>query len=249
VIQISSLPFPIARHQLGSANEIRLQVDRILSHRLFSRSPRLSQLFRFAIEKSLAGETHLLKEYTIGVDVFGRSEDFDGRLDSIVRVEASRLRKKLSIYYETAGKADRLMITMQQGGYIPCLTTRESMPMASQPAPLIGMLDCRNNINHHGRGAQCTLGEGIVSLNFASLATIGEVFAFIVVCVDQFMDPAEQCRIVETALSKASGVAIISNLECLDILPAVIGTARSNRKGALSERQTLAGVGNSGLSA
>jgi hypothetical protein len=207
-------------------------------------------LFRFAIEKSLAGETHLLKEYTIGVDVFGRSENFDGRLDSIVRVEASRLRKKLTLYYETAGKTDRLIITMQQGGYIPCLTTRESMPTGLQPGPLIGILDCRNNINsRHGRGAQYILGEGIVSLNFASLATIGEVFAFIVVCVDQRMDPAEQCRIVETALSKAPGVAIISNLECLDILPAVIGTARSNRQYALSERQTLAGVDSSGLSA
>jgi hypothetical protein len=203
----------------------------------------LSQLFRFAIEKSLAGKTHLLKEYTIGVDVFGRSENFDGRLDSIVRVEASRLRKKLTRYYETAGKADRLIITMEQGGYTPCLTTRESMAVASQSAPLIGVLDCRNNVNNYlAHGAQCTLGEGIVSLNFASLATIGEVFAFIVVCIDRLMDPAEQCRIVETALSKASGVAIISNVECLDILPTVIGTAVSGKKGASSDRLTLAGV-------
>ena len=52
----------------------------------------MSGFLRYVVERALAGEGDQLKEYVIGVAVFGRGDDYDPRLDSIVRVEARRLR-------------------------------------------------------------------------------------------------------------------------------------------------------------
>ena len=48
----------------------------------------------WAVERTLAGDRQSLKESIIGVEVFDRGPDFDPRIDSIVRVEARRLRRK-----------------------------------------------------------------------------------------------------------------------------------------------------------
>ena len=58
-----------------------------------------------------------LKEYTIATEVFGRSGDFDARTDSVVRVQAKRLRAKLQEYYETEGKSDKIIIEIPKGHY------------------------------------------------------------------------------------------------------------------------------------
>ena len=52
------------------------------------------------MQAAVEGRQESLKEYSIGVDVFERSPDFDPKLDSIVRVQAGRLRLKLTEYYE-----------------------------------------------------------------------------------------------------------------------------------------------------
>lgn len=112
--------------QASLASSVTVQMERILGHDLFIRSPRLSQLFRFVVGMSLEGKTHCLKEYTIAVDVFGRPDSFDCRMDSIVRVEAARLRKKLSLFYRTFGASDRLVLTLPATGYEPVILLRES---------------------------------------------------------------------------------------------------------------------------
>lgn len=214
------LQFPLERQHLGLAADIRLQVDRILSHELFSRSKRLSQLFRFAVEKSLAGEAHTLKEYTIGVDVFGRPEAFDCRMDSIVRVEASRLRRKLKMFYETAGRNDRLVITMPPSGYTLLLTICNSSSHTLSSMPSVGFLDCRKSITDNLAGAPLQLPNGgkVAHLSYASLSEVHHVFDFIVVCVDPNLENAERQQMIEAALAKSLGIAIISDGRCLDIL-------------------------------
>ena len=71
------------------------------------------------------------KEYTIGVQVFGRPEDFDPRVDAIVRVEASRLRARLKEYYEGNGKDDHIVIELPRGNYAPVFRLRNA-PVASE---------------------------------------------------------------------------------------------------------------------
>lgn len=103
------------------------QLSRILSSQTFSRSKRLGRFLSFTVEQSLEGNQSEIKEYLVGVEVFNRLETFDPRIDSIVRVEARRLRSKMEKYYTTEGKNDPLVIEFQRGSYVPSIGTREQM--------------------------------------------------------------------------------------------------------------------------
>ncbi|MEP6783687.1 MAG: hypothetical protein ABI983_08455, partial [Acidobacteriota bacterium] len=65
-------------------SDVRAELDRILATKGFSSAGRLSRLLRYVVEKTLAGETDQLKEYSVGVEVFDRDDKYDPRLDSIV---------------------------------------------------------------------------------------------------------------------------------------------------------------------
>ena len=97
--------------------EVRAELDRILISKGFASAGRLSRLLRYVVEKTLAGESNQLKEYAVGIEVFERDEKYDPRLDSIVRVEAGRLRSKLDEYYNNGGLSSGIRIDLPKGGY------------------------------------------------------------------------------------------------------------------------------------
>ena len=107
-----------------SSDEIRAQLDRVLASDEFANADRMSAFLRYVVERALAGESDHIKEYAIGVDVFGRNGDYDPRLDSIVRVEARRLRAKVDDYYAARGGADPVIIRMRRGSYVPSFERR-----------------------------------------------------------------------------------------------------------------------------
>jgi hypothetical protein len=107
----------VQTHPDPSPEQIRTQLERILDSRGFKRSPRLQRFLRYAVEITLSGDEDRLKEYTLGLEVFDRDADFDPRLDSIVRVEAFRARKKLARYYATDGSDDHIVIYLTKGDY------------------------------------------------------------------------------------------------------------------------------------
>jgi adenylate cyclase len=96
---------------------VRAQLERILASPGFANAGRLSRFLRFVVERTLEGEGDQLKEYRLGTEVFDRSADYDPRLDSIVRVEARRLRAKLAEYYAGPGQGDPVLIGMDKGSY------------------------------------------------------------------------------------------------------------------------------------
>lgn len=100
-------------------------LERILNSQVFAGSPRQQRFLRYVLEQSLVEDTKHLKGYTIGVEVFDRGFDFDPNLDSIVRVEAGRLRSKLREYYEHEGKEDIVLFTFPKGGYAIEITFRK----------------------------------------------------------------------------------------------------------------------------
>lgn len=112
--------------------DIRAELDRILAAKGFSSAGRLSKLLRYVVEKTLAGETGQLKEYAVGVEVFERDQTYDPRLDSIVRVEAGRLRSRLDEYYNGEGASSPIRITLPRGGYAAQFEHRPARP--AQPA-------------------------------------------------------------------------------------------------------------------
>ena len=109
-------------------NGVAAQLEKILASQSFASGSQASRLLRFVVERTLEGREEEIKESVLGVEVFGR-RSFDPRTDPIVRVEASRLRQKLTSYYESEGKDDAIRITFPKRGYVPVFEPRE------KPAP------------------------------------------------------------------------------------------------------------------
>ncbi len=91
----------------------------MLASTAFRTSGRSAKLLKFLVEETLAGRADRLKDYTLGAEALGRGDSFDPRTDPIARVEASRLRSRLELYYGTEGHADPVRITLPKGGYVP----------------------------------------------------------------------------------------------------------------------------------
>src|SRR5690242_9425498 len=112
---------------------VRSQLERIERHPLFVRSARMRRFLEFTIESALAGRSEHLKEYVLGVEVFGRAETHDPRIDPIVRVEARRLRAKLFAYYTSDGAEDDLILEYPRGSYVPQFRLREEPDRRAVP--------------------------------------------------------------------------------------------------------------------
>src|SRR5262245_2495427 len=91
----------------------------------------MSGFLRYVVDRSLAGEGDKVKEYAMGIDFFGGDHDYDPRIDSIVRVEARRLRSKVDEYYAGPGRDDPVVIRLRRGSYVPAFEKRT----ADAPAP------------------------------------------------------------------------------------------------------------------
>lgn len=121
-----------------SGDDVRRQLDRLLASAGFANAGRMSRFLKFVVEQTLAGEGERLKEYVIGVEVFDRDASYDPRLDSIVRVEATRLRSKLAEYYAGEGRGDALVLSLPKGGYAPIATLGHQSAAANGAPPTNG---------------------------------------------------------------------------------------------------------------
>jgi len=98
---------------------VRSALERVLASPQFVASPRASRFLQYVAEAELAGRGSGLKEYVLGVEVFDRRPSFDPRTDTIVRVEAVKLRKRLRAYYRGSGRLDPVLIDVPKGSYEP----------------------------------------------------------------------------------------------------------------------------------
>jgi Tol biopolymer transport system component len=115
-----------------SAAKVRAQLSRILQSSRFAGAPSLSRFLAHIVENTLEGKSSELKEYALGIDVFDRGEAFDPRFDTIVRVQARRLRSKLEEYYSAEGAEDLVVIGLAKGRYVPEFRERvRQSPVAS----------------------------------------------------------------------------------------------------------------------
>lgn len=102
-----------------SAGLIRQELGKLLLHDKLKLSGRNRRFLAFVVNEGLEGRADRIKAYPIGVDVFGRGDDFDPTVDPIVRIEATRIRAALAAYYAGAGMDDQVRITIPPGSYIP----------------------------------------------------------------------------------------------------------------------------------
>src|SRR5580658_6448887 len=98
---------------------VLLELQEILASPHFSNSKRYPALLRYIVEKTLAGESDLLKERTLGVEVFDRPASYDTNADTVVRYTAGEVRKRLSLYYHELDRKPTIQISLPAGSYIP----------------------------------------------------------------------------------------------------------------------------------
>lgn len=116
----------------GARSAVRRQLDRIDHSAGFAGSRRLMTLLRHLVEETLEGRGGGLVESAIGNALYHRDPPYDPRIDSTVRVEIRRLRRKLAAYYAGEGRADAIRIDVPVGGYTPLFSeasTGASMPL------------------------------------------------------------------------------------------------------------------------
>src|SRR5215467_549059 len=114
----------------------KIQIQRIVSSKAFKTSEVHRNLFNYLAEKSLGGEAHNLKEYTVGLDVFGKPASYDPRQESVVRMHVGRLRQKLAEYYRTEGTDDPVIVDLPKGGFALTFETRP-VPLAPLPVEVV----------------------------------------------------------------------------------------------------------------
>jgi hypothetical protein len=107
----------------------RAELKAVLASQEFLRAPKLAHLLAYLCEKLFAGEASQIKEYSIGLEVFNRGASFDQDSDSIVRVEANRLRKRLAEYYAGDGASHAMQITIPVGQYVPRFGSKPAPPV------------------------------------------------------------------------------------------------------------------------
>jgi hypothetical protein len=94
------------------------QIEKLVSSHVLHGSESLCKLLRYLAKHALDHPGTPIKEYQIATEVFGRSDDFDPQLDSMVRVQAGRLRGKLAEYYSANGADDAVIVDLPKGTYV-----------------------------------------------------------------------------------------------------------------------------------
>lgn len=123
------------------AEAVRAELEKIVASTVFRRAVRLRTLLQYVVSEALNDPGLALKEYHIGIEIFGKPESFDPRADPIVRVEAGRLRLKLRSYYAVEGALDAIEIAVPVGSYAPVFRHRAvadaapAVPSASGQPP------------------------------------------------------------------------------------------------------------------
>src|ERR1051326_1481999 len=122
-------------HASGADEKVAEQLNRILASKAFRQADRLKRFLTFIVEETLAGRGERLKEFVVGVEVFGKDDSFDPRNDPIVRVQARRLRSQLARYYREEGQDDELIIELPKGGYSPVFRPMKGAPSRRSVVP------------------------------------------------------------------------------------------------------------------
>jgi hypothetical protein len=108
------------RPKTGQDQEaVLLELQEVLASPHFCNSKRYPALLKYIVENTLAGKADLLKERTLGVEVFDRLPSYDTNADTVVRYTAGEVRKRLSLYYHELDRTPVIQISLPAGSYIP----------------------------------------------------------------------------------------------------------------------------------
>jgi hypothetical protein len=117
------------------------QINRLVNSHALHGSESLCKLLRYLAKHAVDHPGTPIKEFQIATEVFGRSADFDPQLDSMVRVQAGRLRSKLAEYYSSDGLEDSTVVELPKGTYVLAFHPRSISPAKAPVAGPNGIVD------------------------------------------------------------------------------------------------------------
>jgi hypothetical protein len=117
-----------------SVEEQRAEVERILHAPQFRRAPKLQRFLQVICDYQFRDQRAEINEYVIATQAFGKGPEFDPTEDSLVRVQAREVRRRLREYYQGEGKASRWILDVPAGHYVPVFTPA-AIPEARIEAP------------------------------------------------------------------------------------------------------------------
>jgi hypothetical protein len=137
---------------------ILLELKEILASPHFSNSKRYPALLQYIVENTLDGKADLLKERTLGVEVFDRPASYDTNADTVVRYTAGEVRKRLSLYYHELGRKPVIQISLPAGSYVPEFL--HALDEVDEPAHAEAMRDNHAGLTHE---LDSTLATGLIA--------------------------------------------------------------------------------------
>src|SRR5258705_12672873 len=94
---------------LAEKAQLQAEIEKLVASHALHGSESLCKLLRYLGKQALEHAGVPVKEYQIATEVFGRQADHDPQLESMVRLQARRVRTQLAEYYSTVGGSDRLV--------------------------------------------------------------------------------------------------------------------------------------------
>jgi hypothetical protein len=114
---------------MSSADQ-RDEVRRILQSAQFRRAPKLQRFLELVCDYHFQGRSADINEFAIATQAFGKGPNFEPSEDSLVRVQAREIRRRLREYYQSEGKTSRLILDIPIGHYAPVFTSLDASPPA-----------------------------------------------------------------------------------------------------------------------
>ncbi|MDR3772515.1 MAG: tetratricopeptide repeat protein [Terracidiphilus sp.] len=115
-IDSSMLPVVFSPEQIGL---VRRHLQEITASHAFAGSKRTQDFLKLIVDHTLEGEIDGLRERMIGAEMFGRPIGYDTGSDSVVRVKATEVRKRLAQYYRERDGTSAVRIELPSGSYVP----------------------------------------------------------------------------------------------------------------------------------
>lgn len=116
---------------------VRDHLKEVLSSHVFAGSKRTQDFLQLIVGHALAEDFDKLRERMIGAEMFGRPVGYDTGNDSVVRVKATELRKKLAQYYVESKGKQAVRIELPSGSYVPHFHFQQLEP--EPPAPTVAV--------------------------------------------------------------------------------------------------------------
>ena len=131
---------------------VRHHLKEVVASHAFAGSKRTQDFLHLIVEHALVGDVDSLHERMIGAEMFGRPVDYDTGSDSVVRVKATEVRKRLAQYYLEADKNPAVRIELHSGSYVPRFVFAPSEPVDQPQSEVVPPASARHQTQEQSAG-------------------------------------------------------------------------------------------------